>query len=311
MDKETFEQLLQKQVEGKLSAAEKIQLQQAYDQLFSEEIAVGVDNPTLGPDEAKGRVIRQKIYARINKQPEHPFHFRTLLKVAAAVALVVLGSLIFWRLNHTDQIDYVEVVTTQSSKIIRLNDGTDIILGRHSTLKYPAEFKAKDRNVFLTGNATFKVKHNGKRFIVNSGDVKTEVLGTFFNVVTVPESQQTKVALFEGKVRMSYKNKGNTILKPGEEWNCNLKSAEVSIRHDENIQSNNLKLDFKNTGLTEALQQISILYGIKLSVAQNVDRDLRITGTVYYRSPKETLEEIAFPFGLIVKQLNESTYELI
>ncbi|MFA6086586.1 FecR family protein [Mucilaginibacter sp.] len=311
MDKEIFERLLQKQVEGKLSAAEKIQLQQAYDQLFSEEIAAGVDDPALGPDEAKELVIQQKIYARINKQLKYSFHFRTFLKVAAAVAIVLLGPLLFSRLNHTDQVDYVEVAATQSSKIVKLNDGTNIILGPHSTLKYPRDFEAKDRNVFLTGNATFKVKHNGKRFIVNSGDVKTEVLGTFFNVVTVPESQQTKVALFEGKVRMSYKNRGNTILKPGDEWNCNLKSAVVNIRHDENIQSNNLKLDFKNTDLTEAVQQISIMYGIKLSVAQSVDKDLKITGTIYYRSPKETLKEIAFPFGLIVKQINESTYELM
>jgi transmembrane sensor len=311
MDKETFERLLQKQVEGKLSAAEEIQLQQAYDQLFSEEIEAGVDDPALGPDEAKELVIRQKIYARINKQLKYSFHFRTFLKVAAAVAIVLLGQLVFPRLNHTDQVYYVEVATTQSSRIIKLNDGTNIILGPHSTLKYPHDFEAKDRNVFLIGNATFKVKHNGKRFIVNSGDVKTEVLGTFFNVVTVPENQQTKVALFEGKVRMSYKNRGNTILKPGDEWNCNLKSAVINIRHDENIQSNNLKLDFKNTDLTEVLQQISIMYGIKLSVAQSVDKDLKITGTIYYRSPKETLVEIAFPFGLIVKQINESTYELM
>lgn len=311
MDKETFEQLLQKQIEGKLNAAEEIQFQQAYDQFFNEEIAADMNDPTLEPDEAKGLVIRQKIYTKINKQPKYPFHFRTFLKIAAAVVLVLFGSLIFWRLNYVNRVDYQVVTTTQSSRIIKLNDGTDIILGRHSKLKYPLEFKGKDRNVFLTGSATFKVKHNGKRFTVNSGDVKTEVLGTFFNVVHVPESQQTNVALFEGKVRMSYKERSNTILKPGDEWQCNLKSAVISIRHDENIQSNNLKLDFKNTGLTEALQQISILYGIQLSIAQSVDKNLKITGTIYYRSPRETLEEIAFPFGLTVKQLNESIYELI
>jgi transmembrane sensor len=311
MDEETFERLLQKQVEGKLSAAEEIQLQRAYDQLFNEEIAAGADDATLGPDEAKELDIREKIYARINKQLKYSFHFRTFLKVAAAVAVVLLGPLLFPRFNHTDQIDYEEVATTQSSRIIKLNDGTNIILGPHSTLKYPHAFQAKDRNVFLTGNAIFKVKHNGQRFIVNSGDVKTEVLGTFFNVVTIPESQQTKVSLFEGKVRMSYKDKANTILKPGDEWNCNLKSAVVNIRHDDNIQSNNLKLDFKNTSLPEVLQQVSIMYGIKLSVAQSVHKDLEITGAIYYRSPKETLEQIAFPFGLKVKQINENAYELI
>jgi ferric-dicitrate binding protein FerR (iron transport regulator) len=252
---------------------------------------------------------KNRIWQNIDHKTGRPKQ-RSLYWFAASIAIVLLGTATFSWLKYNNQAGYLEVATHASSKIIRLKDSTEIILGQYSKLKYPAAFGSSDRAVFLEGNATFKVKHNGQSFTVNSGGVKTKVLGTFFKVTLLPGNMEAKVALFEGKVQVSYQEGDPTILKPGDEWWYTMKTKQLKMSHNESIQRKNLKLDFKNTDLSEVLQQLSMMYGVKISTAKSVKEGLKITGTLYYSSARESLEGMGFPFGLVVNTINKDSYEI-
>ena len=227
---------------------------------------------------------------------------------AAATVLMVAGSAI--ALNMTSHKNYLEVISYESSKTILLQDSTEIILGQHSKLKYPAEFGWFNRDVSLEGNAIFKVKHNGKSFTVTSGGFKTKVLGTFFKVDMSPDYSTAKVSLFEGKVQVSYKDSKTAILKPGDQWSYNTKKELPNLNHQENLTAKNVKLDFKNASLTEVLKQLSLIYGVKISSKEGVNEKMKITGTFYYSTPLQSLEEMGYPFGLSIKKINKLQYEI-
>ena len=88
---------------------------------------------------------------------------------------------------------------------VRLSDGTRIVLGANSRLTYPRSFALDaPREVRLSGEARFEVAHDANHpFWVLSGEMRTEVLGTVFDVNAYPGSR-TRVILYEGHVRIGH-----------------------------------------------------------------------------------------------------------
>ena len=92
---------------------------------------------------------------------------------------------------------------------ILLKDGSLVILKPQSSINYGKDFNVKKREVFLIGQAFFKVNRNvSKPFIVHSGDLITEVLGTSFWVKLNTRNNQIEVFVTSGKVSV-YSNKVN------------------------------------------------------------------------------------------------------
>lgn len=86
---------------------------------------------------------------------------------------------------------------------ITLSDGSKVMLNAGSELKYPVAFieSEKNRTVYLNGEAYFEVSKDGNHpFIVDTEDMKVEVLGTQFNVTSYIEDDKTYTVLVEGKV---------------------------------------------------------------------------------------------------------------
>ena len=83
---------------------------------------------------------------------------------------------------------------------IVLSDGTEVWLNAESTLTYPSRFHGAQRIVELDGEAYFKVaKDSARPFIVRSGKLETQVLGTSFNFRNYIHSTP-HVTLVEGRV---------------------------------------------------------------------------------------------------------------
>lgn len=65
---------------------------------------------------------------------------------------------------------------------VTLPDGTKVWLNNSATLRYPRKFSDTERNVYLEGEAYFKVTRNAQQpFIVESDAMRVRVLGTVFN----------------------------------------------------------------------------------------------------------------------------------
>lgn len=114
------------------------------------------------------------------------------------------------------QVLTIKIPRGQMFKLI-LSDGTEVWLNNDTRLKYPSRFIGRTRQVWLEGEAYFKVKHNAARpFIVHAGDLQTIVHGTEFDV-SAHEASQPHVALINGAVTVKSKNGQSSFLTPGKD----------------------------------------------------------------------------------------------
>lgn len=97
---------------------------------------------------------------------------------------------------------------------IKLSDSTEVWLNAQTRLKFPFSFPGKTREVYIDGEAYFKVAKNPARpFIVHTPATDITVTGTQFNVNTY-DAENVKTALVEGSVTTV--NGNNQVhLKPG------------------------------------------------------------------------------------------------
>ena len=98
-----------------------------------------------------------------------------------------------------------------------LADGSHVWLNSSSSLTFPVAFTEKNRKVTLTGEAYFEVAKNAsKPFIVATGNMQVQVLGTHFNVMAYPDEESIKTTLLEGSVKLS-SNNHQTLIRPGQQ----------------------------------------------------------------------------------------------
>lgn len=86
---------------------------------------------------------------------------------------------------------------------VTLPDGSEVQLNSESTLTYRAHFLAS-RHVRLEGEAFFEVAKDDDRFVVETFNARTTVLGTTFNVRARSDEPRanTTVVVASGKVRL-------------------------------------------------------------------------------------------------------------
>lgn len=97
-----------------------------------------------------------------------------------------------------------------------LADGTEVWLNAGSSLKYFTRGIEKERKVYLTGEAYFKVAPDKDRpFLVFSGEHAVKVLGTEFNISAYEDDQMIYTTLVSGRVSVGIdgQHKANHILE--------------------------------------------------------------------------------------------------
>lgn len=143
------------------------------------------------------------------------------LKIAASILLIViLGFGFQYVVLQKNQVSLNEYVSKPGEqKEIVLSDGTKVWLNNASMIIASEPFVGKTREVKLFGEAYFEVAHNHEKpFIVHTPFLKTQVLGTKFNITALSPEARQEIALYEGKVELISKINHNkkVILTPGE-----------------------------------------------------------------------------------------------
>lgn len=176
---------------------------------------------------------------------------------------------------------------------MELPDGTTVWLNADSKLEIGPGYDLKERSVFLTGEAYFKVaKNKAKPFIVHVGNTSIEALGTAFNVkLYANDSQFLTTQLDEGKIRVS--NAGlQEILLPGQSIELNVLNGAFQ-RKQQNTQQDaaNWKdgyFEFDQTPLPEILADLARWYNFTYSLSP-VYKNKVLSGKI---SKKESFEEV-------------------
>jgi transmembrane sensor len=85
-----------------------------------------------------------------------------------------------------------------------LPDGTEVWLNAASSIQYPVAFKGKERRVKISGEIYFEVANKSwQPFVVETDQMKLEVLGTSFNVNTYDDEKTIRTTLLTGAVKVS------------------------------------------------------------------------------------------------------------
>jgi transmembrane sensor len=107
------------------------------------------------------------------------------------------------------------VIPPKLSYQIVLSDGTEVWMNSASSLRFPFAFTGSTRDVYLSGEAFFKVaKNKALPFIVHTNQTDIKVLGTQFNVNTY-KPDITTTSLVEGSVTTNSVNSPKLLLYPG------------------------------------------------------------------------------------------------
>lgn len=141
----------------------------------------------------------------------------------AAASVVIIASVLALRVLNVDPDPSNASLIVQSNAAgdvtkISLSDGSEVLLSTSSTLQYLDNFDKTKREVTLIGEAFFNVVPDPNRpFIVSSGEVLTEVLGTKFNVKAYV-GEDIEVSLTEGKVKVIENDNSDNqlVLSPSE-----------------------------------------------------------------------------------------------
>ncbi len=161
--------------------------------------------------------------------------FRPVHYAIAASVLVVLflGLMYIVYKQPNNNLHYAENFTAKKGekKKITLPDGTLVYLNADSKIELGDNFDQKDRNVKLSGEAYFDVKHDAaKPFLVHTKDFKITVLGTAFNVKSYANENESAATLVRGTIKLEDNtglNKNTIILKAGQKITYHMLMAQI------------------------------------------------------------------------------------
>jgi len=181
------------------------------------------------------------------------------------------------------ELQYNTLSNPRGSKVvdIRLSDGSQVWLNAGSSITYPVAFPGNERKVELKGEGYFEVaKDKAAKFIVSSDGVRTEVLGTHFNVNAYGNEEVIKVTLLEGAVRTGNKD-GTVVIAPGQQAVAGKGSVKVdaSPNLDQVMAWKNGVFNFNQLGIDEVMDQIENWYDVKVEY-QSGKPNARLFGEV-------------------------------
>lgn len=210
---------------------------------------------------------------------------KTLFKVAAAVAVLIVSSLLAYFNFFQSSYDFQYNTEYGEVKQLVLPDSTLVTLNGNSTIAYNNDWRKQGtRQVWLNGEAFFHVKHHPVAypdFHVVAGDLKIEVTGTKFNLHY--RENKKSVVLNEGSLNLSStKNNSHVNLVPGEMAIYNpLKSAftKVNVKPEVHKSWVDSRLVFDNTPLIDVINILRDTYGMEVEFDSAIQQR-RISGTV-------------------------------
>ena len=251
----------------------------------------------------------EKVKSRIHHKAPLPNRMiRIWQRIAAVIVLPLLAYTLYQAtVNHVsklnDQAEWVEMSTPIGLRSeFNLPDGTKVWLNGNTHLKYPKQFNKHERLVSLQGEAFFEVSSNRKApFIVSTGELMIQAVGTSFNVSAFPEDIVVETALLEGKVillRETMLGKSRiTSLEPGQfsvyyENTGLLRKSEENL--DKHIAWREGKFLFRNDPLEVVLKELGRWYNVEFRISEEIEDSNAYTGTFQGESLRQILEYIEY-----------------
>ncbi|WP_460636997.1 FecR family protein [Larkinella harenae] len=285
MNQYDFDKLMEKYLAGECSPEEEEWIRE-----WSEK---QLEQSTLSFSENEKKTIGRQIWKRVYSHTlgRRPWRVRygwLSLGAAAAVLLVVAGllfrerSVLFSKKQAPETSHRPEAIdvrnTSEKPQKITLKDGSLVVLQPNSSISYSEQFGEKTRQLSLRGAALFDVKRDPARpFIVKTGDLVTQVLGTSFTIKSYDESKNIEVMVLRGRVSVyeaagpSPGSRNGVILVPNHKITFDkvaqtLTPGLIEMPRIVNPPENRTSFVFSNTPIADVFSTLGKAYGIDFIV---------------------------------------------
>ncbi len=215
-----LQNLIKKYLNGTATAFEEKQLNDWYHNANEKEVTWWWDNINE-ESEVESRMLKKLQLQVQNSETSFTLFYKTRLPKVAAVFtifLLLIGYYFFREdisANNSARISAQAPLKFKENKYILLPDSSRVLL--HSGSKMSYVFNGKTRDLILSGEAYFDVKHQKNPFIIHTGRIITTVLGTAFNIKAYP-GQKVTVSVTRGKVSVGNVSGGTqAVLTPSQQ----------------------------------------------------------------------------------------------
>ncbi|MRG45558.1 DUF4974 domain-containing protein [Chitinophaga sp. SYP-B3965] len=250
----------------------------------------------------------QRTLGKISLQQEVKSNRWKWIGAAAAVVTgLVISVAFFWPASIPEVKlavlkDTAQWLNRQNGKgtraVIELGDGSKIWLNADSRISYPEVFGKHSREVYLNGEAFFKVTGNPDRpFIVHLNNGMVKVLGTSFNVRAY-DNEPVQTSVTTGKVAFipKYDNQNSVpdtfYITPDEKVTYKPTThnivKETTSGEDDKAWTEG-RLVFKDVSLEDICLELERSFGKKIAFQSDKPRQYRLTGSFQNNNLQEIL----------------------
>ncbi len=218
-------------------------------------------------------------------------------RIAAILVLAVgIGTAVYFLNRNTTQLPDRVISSAESVLQDIFPDGSTIIVNKNSIVSYSAAGFSKKRTVHLTGEAFFYVIHDeNNTFIVEAGDLKITDVGTSFNVKAFPDSKIIIVTVETGEVSLITSDRKGFHVVAGEtaEYNTETRTMVKNMSDPNNSAYKDRIFIFDNTELAVIVKVLSDVYGIKITIQNEVLNKCKLTASFNNETLDTILDVIA------------------
>jgi ferric-dicitrate binding protein FerR (iron transport regulator) len=255
------------------------------------------------PATPRPAIYRSARHAPLHRELTRPHRHWWVSTGAIAAALVLTAAGTLWRLNTTSRTtpahaEMREMATAKGQRAsMQLSDGTRVLLGVDSKLRFAEAFGTRDREVFLTGEGYFVVTHNpNKPFVVHANGAVARDIGTAFDVRAYPGDRAIQVVVTTGQVALESGRLGaprGPVLSRGELGRLERGSDHVTVHVVDTaayLAWRDGRMIFHDTPLADVLAQLHRWYDVDITLADSSIGTRPLTATFQGESITEILD---------------------
>jgi transmembrane sensor len=211
------------------------------------------------------------------------FNFALWMRIAAIVILTFGISFLLYKINISKSRNPVSVASHNITLPYKLADSSEVFLNRNSKITYSSNFGKKQREVSLSGEAYFNVKHIlNKPFIVEAEGTLVKDIGTSFNIKAYAGDSIVEVFVESGQVAFFTKDNPGILINKGEKGTFT-KATKTFHKIEETAQNilgyKNKVLVFQDAFLSEVVEKLNSIYQITLKINNEELMNCKITVT--------------------------------
>lgn len=276
-EEEYIENLIGKFIVGEASREEILELeewsaQSAENQKYLDDSLLIFEKAQL-PDQADfdSEKAWENVQSRISGNDRKINSFLPVWAIAASIALIFGLSFFFYgQFFKPEEFQFVsqnEVVTQA------LPDQTEISLNQNSQVEVVYNERKKTGRIQLTGEALVSISSTKKvDWIVQTGNLLIEDIGTVFHVKAYPDSETVEVTVQEGMVRFFTETQLGITLHPGEKGTYGKAKDEFSKAEAEpNVSAFKTRnFSFFEQELSKVVADLMAVYGKEIILDGNI-----------------------------------------